>query len=91
MKEEQQRLRRRVEHQAARLAQAEKDRPTLLAQSVYLGGLALLFIVPLVGGAYLGNWLDNQAEGYSFGWTIGLTLLGLVIGVVNVCLFIREH
>ena len=88
---EQQQLRRRVEQQAARLTQAEKDRPTLLAQSVYLGGLALLFIVPLVGGAYLGNWLDNQAEGYSFGWTMGFTLLGLIVGVVNVCLFIREH
>jgi ATP synthase protein I len=88
---EHQQWRRRVEQQAARLTQAEKDRPTLLAQSVYLGGLALLFIVPLVGGAYLGNWLDNQAKGYSFGWTIGLTLLGLVMGVVNVYLFIREH
>lgn len=84
-------LRRRVELQARRMRQAEHERPTLLAQTVYIGTLGLLFVLPLVGGAYLGRWLDNLAEGYSVRWTLTMLLLGLVLGGINVYLFIRER
>ena len=47
------------------MAQAEKERPTLLAQTVFLGTLALLFVLPVVGGAYLGHWIDGLQAGYS--------------------------
>lgn len=85
------RLRRRVEQQAKRMRQAEKARPTLLAQTVYIGTLGLLFVLPLVGGAYLGRWLDNLVEGYSIRWTLSMILLGVVLGGINVYLFIRER
>ena len=49
------RLRQSIEKKAQRMTQAEKDRPTLLAQTVFLGTLALLFVLPVVGGAYLGR------------------------------------
>jgi ATP synthase protein I len=84
-------LHRRVEQQAARMKQAERERPTLLAQTVYLGVLALLLLLPVIVGAYLGVWLDNRAKGYSFGWTVSLIVLGLVIGALNVYLYIRER
>lgn len=84
-------LRRAVEKQVKRMQRAEKERPTLLAQSVFMGTLALLFVLPMILGAYLGNWLDNMAQGYSIYWTIGLLLAGLVVGVINVYIFIREH
>ncbi|MDE2310800.1 MAG: AtpZ/AtpI family protein [Betaproteobacteria bacterium] len=73
------------------MQRAEKERPTLLAQSVFMGTLALLFVLPVICGAYLGNWLDNMAQGYSMRWTMGLICIGLVIGVVNVYLYTREH
>jgi len=84
-------LRRAVEKQVKRMQRAEKERPTLLAQSVFMGTLALLFVLPVILGAYLGNWLDNMVQGYSIYWTIGLLLVGLVVGVINVYIFVREH
>lgn len=84
-------LRKRVEKQVRRMQRAEKERPTLLAQSVFMGTLTLLFVLPMIVGAYLGNWLDEMAQGYSIKWTIGLIFIGLVIGIANVYLYIREH
>ena len=84
-------LRKQVERQARRMQQAERDHPTLLSQTVYTGSLGLLFILPVVGGAYLGHWLDSLMEGYSMRWTLSLIMLGIVIGAFNVYLFVREH
>jgi ATP synthase protein I len=84
-------LRKAVEQQVKRMKRADKERASLLAQTVYLGSLALLFVLPIVAGAYLGNWLDGMAEGYSMRWTLGLILLGLILGAANVYLFIRER
>lgn len=84
-------LRKSVEKQAKRMQRAENERPTLLAQSVFMGTIALLFVLPVIVGAYLGNWLDGMEQGYSIHWTIGLIFLGLVIGVLNVYMYIREH
>ena len=83
-------LRKRVEQQARRMKQAEKDRPTLISQTVYMGTLGLVFVLPVVGGAYLGRWLDSLVEGYSIRWTLSMLFLGIIIGAVNVYLFIRE-
>jgi ATP synthase protein I len=83
-------LRKRVEQQARRMKRAEEERPTLIAQTVYIGTLGLVFVLPVVAGAYLGHWLDGLAEGYSIRWTLSLILLGLIVGGVNVYLFIRE-
>ena len=83
-------LRKRVEQQARRKKQAEKDRPTLIAQTVFMGTLGLVFVLPVVGGAYLGRWLDGLVEGYSIRWTMSMLFLGIIIGAVNVYLLIRE-
>jgi ATP synthase protein I len=83
--------RRDVDRDARRLKDAERGRRSLLAQTVFLGTLSVLFLVPLVGGAYLGRWLDSLGEGYTVRWTVNLILLGLAIGVLNVYLFIRKH
>lgn len=85
------RLRKQVELQAQRMKQAENDRPTLLSQTVYIGTLGLLFVLPVVGGAYLGRWLDGMVEGYSIRWTLSMLLLGVIIGGVNVYIFIQER
>lgn len=85
------RLRENIEKQARRMAQAEKERPTLLAQTVFLGTLALLFVVPVVGGAYLGHWIDSQLAGYSYRWTVSLLVTGLFVGAWNVYLYIQRH
>lgn len=83
--------RRDVERDARRLEDAERGRRSLLAQTVFLGTLSVLFLVPLVGGAYLGRWLDSLGDGYTVRWTVNLILLGLAVGVLNVYLFVKKH
>jgi len=85
------RLRQNIEKQAQSMVQAEKDRPTLLAQTVFLGTLALLFVLPVVGGAYLGHWIDSQLAGYSYRWTVSLLMTGVFVGGMNVYLYIKKN
>ncbi|MCC4265064.1 AtpZ/AtpI family protein [Oceanimonas baumannii] len=83
-------LRKRVERQARRMKQAERDRPTLLGQTIYMGTVGLLMVLPVVAGAFLGHWLDGLAEGYSVRWTVSLIVLGVLMGAVNIYLFITR-
>lgn len=83
-------LKKHIERQAKRMKKAEHDQPTLVAQTVFIGTLGLLFVLPVIAGAYLGHWLDSQIVEYSVRWTTSLILLGVLIGAVNVYLFIRE-
>lgn len=84
-------LRTSVHVQAGRIRNAEKARNTLLANTIYLGTLGVIFVLPVVGGAYLGAWLDNRMKGYSFSWTLTMIVLGVFVGAIDVYLFVREH
>ncbi len=84
-------LRQAVEREAGSLQRAERERPRLIAQTAYLGSLALLFVVPVVAGAYLGRWIDSLFAGYSARFTVSLIVLGVALGAVNVYLFVRER
>ena len=83
-------LRRQLDRQARRMQKAERERPNLMGETVYVGTLGLLFVIPLIGGAYLGHWLDERSAGYSTHWTLLLLLAGLVVGVLNVYLFTKR-
>lgn len=84
------RLKASVHTQVGRIQKAAKARRTLLANTVYLGTLGLIFVLPVIAGAYLGNWLDNRIKGYSFSWTVTLIVLGVFVGAIDVYLFVRE-
>jgi ATP synthase protein I len=84
-------LRKQVERQVRRMRKAERERPTLLAQTTYVGTLGLVFVLPVIAGAYLGHWLDSRAPGYSVFWTLSLLVVGLVVGAMNVYLMIRSN
>jgi len=83
-------LNRQVEQRVKRILRAQREKPTVLGQSVYMGTLGLLLVLPVVGGAYLGRWFDGMVDGYSVRWTLSFLFLGLVIGGVNVYLLIKE-
>lgn len=85
------RLKTEVQKDVDRLEKAEKEKRTLLAQTVYLGTLGLMLALPIVGGAYLGSWLDDKLKGYSVSWTITLILLGVFVGAMNVYLFVKGN
>jgi ATP synthase protein I len=61
----------------------------ILGIMLYGGTLGLLFILPVIAGAYLGRWLDTLSAGYSVRWTISLILLGLAVGAYNVMRLLR--
>lgn len=85
--QERDRLRKQLERQARRMKRAERgEAPTFL----YIGTAGLLFVLPVVGGAYLGSWLDEKYPGYSIHWTLSMIFLGLIVGAINVWLFLRE-
>ena len=85
------RLRQQLKRQSARMKKAEQEQSTLLAQTVYIGTLGLLFILPVIGGIWLGLWLDEMASYYSMRWSIGLLVAGVIVGALNVYIFIRTH
>ena len=60
MTESKERLSEVIEKQAERRRKAEAERPTLLGQTVYLGTLGLLLVLPIVFGAYLGRDLCSR-------------------------------
>ena len=83
-------LKEEVAKQIRRMKQAEQDRPTLLRQTVYLGTLGLLFVGPVIVGAYVGRWLDGLSAGYSMRWTLSMIVLGVGVGAVSVYLNVKE-
>jgi len=80
-----------VTKDVARIEKGERERRSVLGYTVFMGTIAGLFVLPVVGGAYLGRWLDGLAEGYSVRWTVSLILLGVVIGGINVYRYLEEH
>ncbi len=84
-------LRDAVEQDNQRMQKAERAKRSPLMLLVYGGTVGLLFITPIVGGAYLGRWIDTLLAGYSVRWTVSLIVLGIVLGGWNVQRFIREH
>jgi ATP synthase protein I len=84
-------LKKQVEKQARRMKQAEHDQNTILSQTVFIGTLGLILVLPIVVCAYIGHWLDSRLDHYSVRWTISLIMLGVFIGALNVYFFIRER
>lgn len=75
----------------SRKEKAEKERRTLLAQTMYLGTIGIMIALPIVLGAYLGRWLDEKLTGFSVSWTITLILIGVFVGAINVYLLLRDN
>jgi ATP synthase protein I len=83
-------LKDRIENQVKRIKQAQREKPTLVSQTTYITTLGLMMVLPIVGGAYLGHWLDGLMAGYSIRWTIMLLLGGVVMGFFNVYFLIKD-
>jgi ATP synthase protein I len=86
----QQHLQNKIASKIKRMKKAERDKPNLLAQTVYIGTLGLVMVLPIIGGVYLGHWLDSLIAGYSTRWTLSLLLTGVVVGIFNVYFLIKD-
>lgn len=80
-----------IRRDAKRLENKPERPSTMMGLLLYGGTLGLMFTIPIVGGAYLGRWLDALADGYSVRWTVSLILLGLVVGGYNVIRLLNKN
>lgn len=78
-----------VRREVRRLARARRQRRGLLGQSLYLGTLGIVFVLPLVAATYLGLWVDRQLPGYSVRGTVSGIVIGLAVGALDVYLLLR--
>ena len=90
LEDEHKELKQSVQKSEGKLEKAKKERPTILAQTTFLGTIGVLFILPVIIGAYVGVWLDDKLKGFSTSWTMSLILVGVFVGALNVYLFIKE-
>ena len=54
------------------------------------GMIGWSIVVPTVGGAFLGLWLDRVAP-QGFSWTIGLILGGVVLGAFIAAVWVNKE
>lgn len=87
---DQQNLKKKIENQIRRMKKAEHDQPNLLSQTIYIGTLGLVMVLPVIAGVYLGHWLDGMLAGYSMRWTLSLMLAGVAIGIMNVYFLVKD-
>lgn len=71
-----------VRDSAEKIRAAGSSRNPFWEQASWLGVGGWLFVVPVVGGAYLGRWLDRRFPG-STSWTITCLVLGIAVGGYN--------
>jgi len=86
---QQQKLQQTVKQEAQRIKQAEKHKHSLLIYSSFVGVLGMVLVLPIVGGAYLGRWLDSFNSGFNISWTISLIFVGVIVGAVAVYYLIQ--
>jgi ATP synthase protein I len=73
-------LERQLAHQAAQRARAKRQGPPSLArQLAMVGALGWTLVVPVLGGAALGRWLDGFAGG-GITFSAGLIVAGAALG-----------
>ena len=78
-----------VERDSERQKKGEEQRAGLFGMLLYGGTLGLLLVIPIVGGAYLGRWLDSLNQSFGTRWTVSCIVLGVVAGIWNVFWYLR--
>jgi ATP synthase protein I len=80
---EDKRFSRDIERSAKELKKGRKERSTFWHHASLVGAGGWLFVIPVVGGAYLGRYLDKKM-GSGILWTAALIVVGIAIGIYNI-------
>lgn len=82
---------RQVGSKAGRKLKAKRDRKRHVWQGLGMMGIVGWSIaVPVLLGLALGGWLDSLSAGGHL-WTLNLLIVGLLLGCVNVYLWINKE
>ncbi|HET7331107.1 AtpZ/AtpI family protein [Dyella sp.] len=82
---------RSILREVRRAVRAQRERQGLIGQSLYLGTLGMVFVLPVVAATYIGLWIDEKLPGYSVRGTLSGIVAGIFIGALNVYLIVRER
>ncbi|MCC5975262.1 MAG: AtpZ/AtpI family protein [Rubellimicrobium sp.] len=66
-------------HQARSKARARDGEPSVGRRLAQIGVLGWIIVAPMLGGIYIGRWLDARLETGLF-WTAPLLMVGLGLG-----------
>ena len=75
-----------IEKSASGLMRAREKKSSFWRYAYTIGVGGWLFVLPVVGGAYLGHYLDGKMKG-GISWTITFIIIGMATGIYNVWLF----
>jgi ATP synthase protein I len=79
-----------IEKHARELKRARKEKSGFLHYASLIGMGGWLLALPVVGGAYLGNYLDGKTD-MGVSWSVTLIILGVAAGVFNVWYFLYKE
>ncbi len=75
-----------IEKSASKLVRGRRERSVFWHYAYTIGVGGWLFVLPVVGGAYLGRYLDGRMKA-GISWTITFIIIGTAAGIYNVWLF----
>ncbi|MDR4508123.1 MAG: AtpZ/AtpI family protein [Candidatus Brocadiaceae bacterium] len=73
-----------IDKSAKELLESRKQKTTFWQFANVLGVGGWVFVIPIVGGAYLGRYLDKKFGNEGISWTITLIIIGIAAGAFNV-------
>ncbi len=77
---------RDIKKSAKELLEARKEKRSFWHYASLVGAGGWLFVIPVVGGAYLGRYLDKKM-GSGIICTAALIVIGMAIGIYNISHF----
>jgi ATP synthase protein I len=72
-----------IDKSAKELLKARKEKTSFWRYAYIIGVGGWLFVIPIVGGAYLGRYIDKKVEA-GISWTITFIIIGIAIGIYNI-------
>ena len=75
-----------IKKSAKELMKARKEKSGFWYYTSLIGLWGWLFALPVVGGAYLGKYLDGKVK-IGISWTITFIIIGIGVGIYNIWYF----
>jgi ATP synthase protein I len=87
---EDKRFSRDIEKSAKELKKGRKERSAFWHYAYVLSVGGWLFVIPVVGGAYFGKYLDKRIGGGGISWTLTFIVIGMAVGIYNIWYFLLK-
>jgi ATP synthase protein I len=83
-------FRGKIAQVADELKRARKEKSGFLHYASLIGMGGWLLALPIVAGAYIGNYLDRKTD-MGVSWSLTLIIIGVAAGVFNIWYFLYKE